>query len=364
MEIRKVVSLIVVIGMLVGTHMPCFASTQVPDFYLNSVRRWDVKVVIKNNVTYVPLRIVGEELGAQVKYEAKGKQVTIAKNNKELKIQLGKKEAILNGKSIEMENVIITQKNEKGNEMVYIPLRNIFDTFDGVVDYNKAYNYISAYNKNHIAYKALQGLKSEDLTTYRFAQLALPRINGEGMGVYDGRVIYYFFPLNKKTDYFFIGTDPSGDMNISTMAYLEIENGAAICKWYKQVSGEVKGKINPLNNSINTFLGNRTVVEEIGEFPKLEEKYFISFSRYLMIEPATGEELGTYKDIFLSAIQVHTPQGGKCIPEGITVESPIRNPYLFSYEEKMEGVSPYKGDHNTELLSKVDETSLELIMKR
>ena len=211
-------------------------------------------------------------------------------------------------------------------KLTYIPLRNIFEIFDGVVDYNKTYDYVNAYNKEHISYEALKGLKSDDLTTYRFAQLALPCIGQEGMAVQGGRVTQYIFPLNKKTNYFFIRIDPSGDMDISTMAYMEIKNGVAVCKWYKEVRGDKEDNINPQDNAINRHLGARGIVEEIGEFPNIEETNFISFTRHNMMQPGGVQPFTHYIDTFNGMIGILTPEGSQRGVPSLIIGDPYKKP--------------------------------------
>lgn len=347
------------ISMFLGMQITTFAKTDEVKLYLNGRRRWDSEVIMKNNVTYVPLRMVGEELGAQVQYNGNDKSIMIVKADKTFKVQVGKKEATLNGQKERLDSPIMMFTNEDGKNLAYVPLRNIFEVFDGVVNYNKEYQYINVYNMQHISYSALKGLGSEDLTSYRFAQLALPRVGGENMCVEGGRITHYIFPLNKKSNYFFVGTDPSGDMDISTMAYMEVDNGVAVCKWYKEVRGDVEGRINTQDNSINMFLGNRTITEEIGAFPNLEETNFISFTRHSMIQPDPNEDLTLYKDIFNRMIEVLTPEGEKSLTEDTQIEGPIRSPYLSPYQVTYgDGTLSYISYYNDVLLSKLDEGSL------
>lgn len=357
MKRRKTGLLIIAISVLMGIQTMLFANTNEPSFYLNGRERFDVQVVTKDYVTYVPLRIVGEELGAQVNYNALEKSVIIMKKDKELRVQVGEKTALLNGELVEMESPLMTYTYE-GKNLIYVPLRIIFETFDGVVTYNKEYNYINAYNKNHTSYKALEGLKSKDLTTYRFAQLALPKIHGENIYPGGGRVTDYIFPLNKKTDYFFIASYPSGDMDVSTIAYMKVENGVAVCKWYKELRGDVKGKANPQDNSINIYMGNKTITNEIGEFPEMKDTTFISFTRHSMCQPGPTEKLEPYQEFFNNMIRLIKPQESKSIPQDITMEGPIISPYLYANKRKLQDGSLDVMYYNDELLSKVDEASL------
>ena len=351
--------ILVGLGLFISFTGVLYASEREPKFFINGRERWDAKIIVKENATYVPLRIVGEELGAQVTYDSKSKQVLVNKGELSLQITVGEKEAVLNGKDFMLSNEAWLYTTEDGKQLTYIPLRNIFEVLNGDVDYNKKHQYVNAYNKEHVAYTALKGLNSEDLTTYRFAQLALPRVGQSDMAIGDGgRSVQYIFPLNQKTNYFFVRTDPSGDMDITTIAYFEIENGVAICKWYKELSGDVKEHINSLDDAINKSLGERGITREVGELPNLEAKQFISFMRNSMMQPSPSEEYAEmYYPQFETMIQILTPQGAMSVPENL-IQKTIWSPYAYKYKVANDGTNIYETWKSDILLSQIDESSL------
>lgn len=360
-KLKKIFLIIVGTSLIVGGPSALYGKNTQTKLFLNGRERWDTEIVILEDTTYVPLRIVGEALGATVTYDSIEKSVILTKDNQGLQVRVGEIEAVLNGEKFSLTRPMILHTNEENLQLTYIPLRTIFETFDGVVDYNKGYNYINAYNKEHISYEALKGLKSDDLTTYRFAQLALPRTGQEGMAVRGGRVVSYIFPLNKKTNYFFLRTDPSGDMDISTMAYMEIENGVAVCKWYKEVRGDKEENINPQDNAINRNLGARGIVEEIGEFPNIEETNFISFTRHNMIQPEGSEQLASYKDTFNKMISILTLVGAKDVAPALIIGDLIRSPYISEYKVSYKNDSTsYSYYYNDDLLSRIDEGKVSI----
>lgn len=355
---KRILLKCILIGLSILSSLPnvIYAKEMDTKFFINGREIWDAEILIKEDRTYVPLRIVGEELGSQVMYDNKNKRIEVKKGNKVLEVSIGKSESLLNGEKLNLSSKAILHTTEDGRPLAYVPLRNIFEIFDGVVDYNKNYRYVNAYNKDHVTYKALEGLKSEDLTTYRFAQLALPRIGDENMSVNGGRVTQYIFPLNKKKNYFFIRIDPSGDMDVSSMAYMEIQNGIAVCKWYKEVRGDVYENINPLDNAINRSLGARGITEEIGEFPSIEETNFIGFTRHSMIQPSPDDEyLDTYKEIFNRMMSILTPEGSKAIAQDLIKET-LWSPYVTEYQVSYgDGTAYYTSYYNDILLSIIDE---------
>ena len=347
-------SVLIGLGVFISLSSAIYAKEESTKFFINGRESGGAGIVIVNDTTYVPLRLVGQELGAQVAYDSKNKSVVVTKGNQLLKVNIGEREAMLNEEKFTLENQMILHKDEAGQQLAYVPLRNIFEIFDGIVNYNKEYHYINAYNSEHITYKALQGLKSDDLTTYRFAQLALPCIMDENMNLVGGRSVKYIFPLNKKTNYFFMRSDPSGDMDISSIAYMEIENGVAVCKWYKEVSGDVSEPINKQDNAINWDLGARGIVKEIGKFPAIEETHFIGFQQNYMAQPDPDQEIGSYRETFCSRVSILSPKGSEIVPEHL-IGDISRSPYISNYKD-----SNYTYYYNDEIMAKVDEAKITI----
>jgi hypothetical protein len=79
----------------------------------------------------VPIRTVSEELGANVSYDDKTKQVTIVKGDKTIQLTLGKSEAVVNGKTISLD---AAPANIEGR--VLVPLRFISENMDAVVEWD------------------------------------------------------------------------------------------------------------------------------------------------------------------------------------------------------------------------------------
>lgn len=333
-----------------------FASESTTKFFINGRELLNAEIVLKMDTTYVPLRIVSEELGAQVSYDAKNKDIVVKKGNTSLEITLNQKDALLNGNPLILSNAPLLHTTADAKQLTYVPLRTIFETFNAPVTYNKEYNFVNAYNKDHITYDAIQGLNSTDLTASRFAQLALPRIGEEGMSLDGGRVVEYIFPLNKKANYFFVRSDPSGDADVTSIAYMEIEKDVAVCKWYKKLNGAVSENINPLNNAINKSLGARGVTLEVGTFPTLEDTSFISFTRHSMIQPSPDEDSSEhYKEKFEEMIRILTPQGSLSVPSA-SIHKTLWSPYAYKHKVgTSDSTGFYEIWQNDILLSQVDE---------
>ena len=112
MNRKKLSRIILGIGMLAGIQTTAWAKPVETTFFLNGEERDDVEVVVKNDVTYVPLRLVGEELDAQVEYDAMSKKVTIVKDKEKLEVPIGSKQGALNGEEVELIGPMFMHTNE------------------------------------------------------------------------------------------------------------------------------------------------------------------------------------------------------------------------------------------------------------
>ena len=86
----------------------------------------------QNNTTLVPLRIISEELGAQVNYEASKKEITISYKDSFVLTTIGSKKATVDGsiKELMVAPQIV-------NNTSYVPLRFIGEALGAIVHYDK-----------------------------------------------------------------------------------------------------------------------------------------------------------------------------------------------------------------------------------
>lgn len=82
----------------------------------------------KNNRTMVPIRFIGEEIGATVKWDKKQGLVTIKKGETKIQIRIGGKYAIVNGKKEPMDTVAVIK-----NGSTYVPIRFVSETIKAKV---------------------------------------------------------------------------------------------------------------------------------------------------------------------------------------------------------------------------------------
>lgn len=323
---------IVLVLSILSIYMNITAKERDTVCFLNGRERNDIKVLVKNGESLMPLRTVGEELGAQVDYDSKSKKITITKGKTTLSLTIGEKNVLINNENLELLNPVNTYPIE-GQDITYVPLRILFENLGGTVTYNSKYNYINAYDKEHVAYKALEGLKSNDLTEYRFALLALPRYIPDEDVYIGGIYNYSVFPINSKQPYFLIAGNPSLDLPEGNLGYFEVEDGVAICKWHKaDKEGDLYFEI---------------------EDPLI---YFYT-NKFIFDTKLSKEELSELRDQFLQNVGILTEDGDKSIPEGLQFEYALQSPYIYSYLVKYIGGESQQYE-NTDLLGAVDEEAL------
>lgn len=84
----------------------------------------------KNNRTMVPLRVISENLGAQVHWQ--DSQITLAMDQTTIKLNLNNRTVIKNGEKEQLD----VQPYMKNNR-TYVPIRFIAETFGSQVHYNQ-----------------------------------------------------------------------------------------------------------------------------------------------------------------------------------------------------------------------------------
>lgn len=100
------------------------------DMMINGDLISNANIIIKNGTTLVPLRIISEQLKADVAWNARTKTITIVKGSNTIEMKVGNKSAKLNHKSFKMNYApqII-------NGYTYVPIRAVAECFNADVGY-------------------------------------------------------------------------------------------------------------------------------------------------------------------------------------------------------------------------------------
>ncbi len=99
--------------------------------FLNGRIITEHKVLIRENRSLVPVRLVSEELGATVNWNQKTKEITILKSNKKIKLSIDSKVAMINGTKTSLDYPAIVH-----NSTTYVPLRFVAESLDSTVEYS------------------------------------------------------------------------------------------------------------------------------------------------------------------------------------------------------------------------------------
>lgn len=109
----------------------------------------DVAPYIKNSRTYVPIRFIAEELGFDVKWDAKTKKVSMSDGKSTVELTIGSKTMLVNGKKVKLD-----APAEIKDQRTFVPLRAIAEAFGKSVEYSNDYRAVCIgddvkFNKNY-----------------------------------------------------------------------------------------------------------------------------------------------------------------------------------------------------------------------
>lgn len=86
-----------------------------------------------NGRTQVPVRFIGERLGAEVTWDGAAQKAIFEKGEKKLVLYIGKKEYELNGKTLQMDTVALLQEGR-----TFVPARYVAEAFGATVRWDSA----------------------------------------------------------------------------------------------------------------------------------------------------------------------------------------------------------------------------------
>jgi len=102
----------------------------------------DTAPVIINNRTMVPLRLIGETLGANVNWNSETNSITVKKDNKEINVQIGSNLMSINDQKSIKEITLDSPPVVDQNNRTLVPVRAISEAFGKSVIWDQATNSI------------------------------------------------------------------------------------------------------------------------------------------------------------------------------------------------------------------------------
>lgn len=97
----------------------------------SQVKKIEVAPYVKNGRSYVPIRYLGDAIGAQVSWNASTRTATLTKNGKSIALAIGDYTALANGKYINME---VRPEIVKGRTM--LPARYVAEALGSTISWD------------------------------------------------------------------------------------------------------------------------------------------------------------------------------------------------------------------------------------
>lgn len=191
----------------------CLASPHKIQIKLNNqILNTPIAPVQESGTTLVPLRVISENLGANVNFNSKNKTITITKDDQKIVLTLGKTEALVNNVKQTLTKAPTTLQNT-----TMVPLRFISEQLNCAVDWDNNAKLISITSKNSSNAEQktelpMATLKIKDygtVTLELYPEMAPNTVNNfialANSGFYDGLTFHRII-----SDFMIQGGDPKG----------------------------------------------------------------------------------------------------------------------------------------------------------
>ena len=191
----------------------CLASPHKIQIRLNNqILNTPIAPVQESGTTLVPLRVISENLGANVNFNSKNKTITITKDDQKIVLTLGKTEALVNNVKQTLTKAPTTLQNT-----TMVPLRFISEQLNCAVDWDNNAKLISITSKNSSnadqkTELPMATLKIKDygtVTLELYPEMAPNTVNNfialANSGFYDGLTFHRII-----SDFMIQGGDPNG----------------------------------------------------------------------------------------------------------------------------------------------------------
>jgi hypothetical protein len=99
--------------------------------FLNGTLIADYEIIIRNNRSLVPLRLISQELGASVDWDGSKREVEITKHQTKIVLTIDNDIAFVNGVETVLDYPAILYK-----DLTYVPLRFVAENLDALVQYS------------------------------------------------------------------------------------------------------------------------------------------------------------------------------------------------------------------------------------
>ena len=133
MKIKRIISAVLMFVMLITLSINVFAADKVVAVHLDGNQlEFDVKPIIDNGRTLVPMRKIFESLGATVDWIDETQTAIAVKGDIKIEISIGKYEMFINSKSVSLD---VPAQLINGRTLV--PARAVSEGLQAKVDWNE-----------------------------------------------------------------------------------------------------------------------------------------------------------------------------------------------------------------------------------
>ncbi|WP_026476237.1 stalk domain-containing protein [Alkaliphilus transvaalensis] len=131
--------------------------------FLNGTLITDYEIIIRNDRTLVPVRLIAQELGASVDWSESNKVITITKSQKEIALAINSNIAFVNGIDYELDYPAIIYK-----DLTYVPLRFASENLEATVHYSPCLS-----NENTFYYDTKMPVSPADTIIRNFTNIII-----------------------------------------------------------------------------------------------------------------------------------------------------------------------------------------------
>lgn len=147
---RQFKKAILILFILIILPVKAFASSNIELFVNGSFVNSDVEPIIENNRTLVPVRVISENLGYEVKWNEKTESVSINGNNKNIVMTINSSTSFVNNKKFTLDTPAKIINNR-----TFVPVRFIAESLGTNVDWDNENRVVVVGN----GYEKIKGFK-------------------------------------------------------------------------------------------------------------------------------------------------------------------------------------------------------------
>ncbi len=113
-----------------GNYIVEYNSNQAPLLFIDGSHISDYEVIVRDDYSLIPVRVITEKFGATVDWNGESRQIVIQKGLTNITLTIDGTIALVNGEAMELDYPAIIHE-----DLTYVPLRFITESFDATITY-------------------------------------------------------------------------------------------------------------------------------------------------------------------------------------------------------------------------------------